>query len=148
MNLKAPISTIMTKDLITTNPEARLEKVKEIFDQNHIHHIPVVQYKKIVGLISKTDFLHFIRGMHHSTYDEFIEKSRLRNYKAEDIMTTGLAKLEPTDRINVALEVFKENLFHALPIVDEDGELVGIVTTFDIITELAKDDMPQRQLPE
>jgi CBS domain-containing protein len=36
----------------------------------------------------------------------------------------------------VALEVFKENLFHALPVVEE-GNLVGIITTYDIISRLA-----------
>jgi acetoin utilization protein AcuB len=47
-------------------------------------------------------------------------------------MTKGLAVLESNDRIGVAIEIFKENLFHAIPIVD-DEELKGIVTTFDLI---------------
>ena len=53
-------------------------------------------------------------------------------------MTTGLAKLEPDDRINVALDVFCVNLFHALPVV-KDNELVGILTPFDIIKTLAEE---------
>lgn len=139
MNLYAPVRSIMTTNVITVDPSEPLFKVKEIFESNNIHHVPVVRSNKIVGLISKTDFLHFIRGIHHSTYDKFIEKSRLRSYKAEDIMTKGLAKMDPNDRINVALEVFKENLFHAIPIC-EDDELIGIVTTYDIINALAKED--------
>ena len=70
-------------------------------------------------------------------YDEMLEKSRLNNYTAEEIMTTGIAKLGPNDRIAVALEVFKENLFHAIPIVEKD-ELVGLITTFDIIRALSE----------
>jgi acetoin utilization protein AcuB len=135
----------MTKDVITVNPDEPLGRVKEIFDTHHIHHIPVVRDRKIVGIISKTDFLHFVRGIHHSTYDEFVEKSRLRTYHAEDIMTKGLAKLEPTDKINVALEVFKENLFHAIPICSEH-ELVGIITTLDIIRALSEEDEPVRMI--
>ena len=145
MNLHAPISSIMTKDVITVNPDEPLGKVKEIFETHHIHHIPVVRDRAIVGIISKTDFLHFIRGIHHSTYDEYIEKSRLRTYRAEDIMTKGLAKLEPTDKINVALEVFKENLFHAIPICEEH-ELVGIITTLDVIKALSEEDEPVRMI--
>jgi len=56
----------------------------------------------------------------------------LERAKAKDIMVRGLGKLEPDDRINVALEVFSRNWFHALPVV-ADGELVGIVTTQDVI---------------
>jgi acetoin utilization protein AcuB len=52
-------------------------------------------------------------------------------------MTKGLAVLSPDDRINVAIEVFKENILHAIPIV-KDGELIGLLTTHDIIKQLAR----------
>jgi acetoin utilization protein AcuB len=51
-------------------------------------------------------------------------------------MTTRLGKVAPDDRINVALEIFIINRFHALPVV-EDGDLVGIITPFDIMKALA-----------
>ncbi|NRB52790.1 MAG: CBS domain-containing protein [Saprospiraceae bacterium] len=137
MDILAPVSSIMTTNLLTVNPKDNLKVVKEIFDGNRIHHLPVVRHKKIVGLISKTDLLYFLKGANP-------EKEKVRNEKlldkfvAEDIMTKGLAKLESDDRINVALEVFKENLFHAIPVVDGE-ELKGIVTTYDIIKALSED---------
>jgi acetoin utilization protein AcuB len=133
-----PISSIMTTDLITVNEKDKLTVVKEIFDAKRIHHIPVVRFKKIVGIVSKTDFLSFIRGFSHNEEDRFVNESRLRAYTVDEIMTTGLAKLEPTDRINVALEIFKINMFHAIPVV-ENEDLVGIVTTHDIIKTLAEE---------
>ena len=139
MNLKAPVSDIMSDHLITVNPKDKLIEVKAIFDKHRIHHIPVVRYTKLAGLISKSDFLHFLRGMQRSEYDKLLESSRLNSYTAEEIMVTGIAKLEATDRINVALEVFKENLFHAIPI-ERNGDLVGMLTTFDIIKKLAEED--------
>jgi acetoin utilization protein AcuB len=138
MNLLQPVSTLMTKKLITVHPSDKLVVIKEIFDKNKIHHLPVVKYKELVGIISKNDLLSFLKGFQNDSYDDYMNNVRLKNYTAEDIMTKGLAKLEPTDRINVALEVFKENLFHALPVV-EDGELVGIITTFDIIKALSNE---------
>ena len=138
MNLLEPVSTLMTKKLITVHPSDKLVVIKEIFDKNKIHHLPVVKYKEIVGIISKNDLLSFLKGFQNDSYDDYMNNVRLKNYTAADIMTKGLAKLEPTDRINVALEVFKENLFHALPVV-EDGELVGIITTFDIIKALSNE---------
>ena len=136
MDLRAPVSTIMSTELITVSPKDSLREVKSIFEKHRIHHIPVVRFQTMVGLISKTDFFHFLRGFRKNKYDELLEESRLNNYTVEEIMTTGIAKLEPNDRINVALEVFKENLFHAIPVVEGD-KLVGIVTTFDIISALA-----------
>ena len=53
-------------------------------------------------------------------------------------MTKGIATMNSDERINIALEIFKENLFHAIPVVDK-GSLVGIITMHDIIVNLAKD---------
>ena len=57
MNVLAPVKSLMTTNLITVNPDDKLIKIKEIFEKNKIHHIPVVSYKQIVGLVSKTDFV-------------------------------------------------------------------------------------------
>jgi acetoin utilization protein AcuB len=138
MNLLAPISTIMTKNVIAVSPDESLARVREIFEKNKIHHVPVVRYKTIVGMISKTDFVHFLHGFKGNEMDKFIDETRLRSWKAEEIMTKGLAKVDSTEAIRNVLEVFMVNRFHAIPIVDND-ELVGIVTTFDIIKAVAKE---------
>ncbi len=143
MNLLAPVSTIMTKKLFTVAPNDKLSTVKELFDKHKIHHLPVVKYKTIVGMLSKSDLLYFLKGTgHNSEYDKMLNDARMHNYTAEEIMTKGLAKVSSKDRIGVAIEVFKANLFHAIPVVD-DGELVGILTTYDIIRSLnVKDQKP------
>lgn len=147
MNVLAPVKTLMTTNLITVNPGDKLIKIQEIFEKNKIHHIPVVSYKQIVGIVSKTDFVYFMRGFSRNEEDRFVNEARLRAYKAEDIMTKGLAKLTPDQRINVALEIFMENRFHAIPVLDEaSGELVGIITTFDIIKALATEEVTARQI--
>jgi len=128
MNAYAPISSIMVTDLVTINPDENLLAVKKIFDTHSFHHLPVVRFRKIVGIVSKTDFNHFTGGINHAGENTQL----LENTKVEDIMTKGLGKLEPDDRINVALEIFSKNWFHALPVVEHD-ELVGIVTTQDVI---------------
>lgn len=147
MNVLAPVNSIMTTKLITVNPKDKLTAVKEIFDNNKIHHIPVVRYKEIVGIISKSDFLHFLRGFNRNEEDRFVNEARLRVYNAEDIMTSALAKVSPEDRINVALEIFLENRFHAIPVI-ENGDLVGIITTFDVIRALANEEVTASQILE
>ena len=135
MNVLAPISTIMTKDVIYVAERDRLARVDEIFNDNNIHHLPVVRSGEVVGIISKSDLLLFKKGLGENTLEKIINITRLNNYNAETIMTRGVGKLEPTDRINVALDIFSKNLFRALPVV-ENGRLVGIVTTYDIINKL------------
>lgn len=140
MNTFLPISSLMTdhKHLVTVNPEDSLSRIKAIFESHPFHHIPVVRYREIVGIVSKTDFEHFLGGASHYDDDRFVTETRLSHTKAQDIMTTRLGKVESTDRLNVALEVFLLNRFHALPVVDND-ELVGIITPFDILKAMAEE---------
>ncbi|MBT8190766.1 MAG: CBS domain-containing protein [Saprospiraceae bacterium] len=138
MNLLESVSTIMTNNPVRLSPYDPLVKVKSIFEKMNIHHIPVVDEGKLVGIVSKADFLFFKRGFNNTNVIQKMEEIRLNNYVVKDIMTSGLAKLEPDDKINVALEIFKKNIFHAIPVV-KDGRLVGILTTHDIINRLADD---------
>ncbi len=138
MNLLAPVSTIMTTDLITISPHDTIKKVEDQFSKKLVHHIPVELDGKLVGMVSKSDFLYFKRGYTEDSIEDRWDSFRLRTHMVSEIMTTKLAKLEPEDKINVAIEIFKENIFHAIPIV-KDGFLVGIITTADIIKHLADD---------
>lgn len=138
MNILDPVSVIMTPDPITVDATDSLAVVSKIFSTHKIHHIPVTENGELVGIISKSDFLFFKRGFSDSEADKAMEEVRMNNYSAKEIMTKKLAKLEPEDKINVAIEVFKENLFHGIPVV-EGKKIVGIVTTYDIIKRLAVD---------
>lgn len=137
MNILTPISAIMTTDLITVNPKDTISSVKDKFDSHSIHHLPVVRYKELVGIISKSDLLYFMKGMRTNETGSMDKNAlRLSHYFAKDIMTVGLATVEPKEPIRTVLEIFKENILHALPVVQDD-ELIGIITTHDIIVALA-----------
>ena len=138
MNILHPVSTIMTPNPICIGAEETLAVAEKLFREHRIHHLPVEAEGKLVGIVSKSDFLFFRRGFANTDTEKFEDTVRLNNYTAKHIMTSRLAKLNPDDKINIALEVFKENLFHAIPVVEGD-RIVGIVTTFDIISRLAQD---------
>ena len=138
MNLLGPLSDIMTADLVTVTPDNTIQEVNKIFKDYKFHHLPVLKKGKLVGIISKSDLKLFKRGFVRNNEASRLDLFRMKTYTVGDVMTTGIAVLEPTDKVNVALEVFKENLFHAIPIVEE-GHLVGMVTTFDVINNLAED---------
>jgi CBS domain-containing protein len=130
MNPLTPIRNIMSTDLITLSPEAPLYEAKNIFETNNIHHIPVVEDKKLVGLVSHSDFLKLL-----DRQDPVVD---MDNMTVNDIMTEHLGKLSTDDTLRTAVDLFTLNYFHALPVV-EDGELVGIITTHDVLNELNKE---------
>ncbi len=119
--MNEPLSTIMTTELITISPQDNLGKAEELLTTRRIHHLPVVEGKKLVGLVT--------------TYDLFkltYSREEYKTVKVSEVMTAKLATLEPSDHIGTAAEIFLAHLFHAIPIV-QGGELKGIVTTHDLL---------------
>lgn len=135
MDIQAPISSIMTTELKTVRSDDSLMTVKELFDQHDFHHIPVVDEDQISGILSKSDFLYFLRGYTNNDIDRFIEAAKLRAFKVEEVMKKELVTLKPGDTIKEALNIFENNKFHCIPIAEEE-ELKGIITPLDIIVAL------------
>ena len=132
MNLNAPVSTLMTSKIITVAPTDKLQAAKDIFGSHHIHHIPVCDGEELVGILSKTDYLYFIRPLDKDSNEPYLNDIRLKNYTVSEAMTDKVVSISSSDTIATALEIFTENLFHALPVM-EGEKLVGILTTHDIL---------------
>jgi len=115
------VETIMIKNLITLGPESTVAHAVEIFKSKRIHHIPVVDEGRLVGLITT-----------HDLWNKFVSQDNFGTTVIKDIMSKKLVKLEPDDKVGTAAELFLDNRFHALPVV-KDGMLVGMVTTFDVL---------------
>ena len=69
-----------------------------------------------------------------------MKQTPLKIYTAEEVMNKKVFTLEINDRISFALEMLRDNVFSALPVLDGQ-KLVGLVTSLDIIKTLAKDKM-------
>lgn len=116
------VHTIMTSKVITLSPSDTLGQAREIFMTKRIHHIPIVEGKKLVGLITSWDI--FKLGLSAVAYQDM---------RVSEVMSTHLATLDPDQHIGAVAEVLMEHLFHAVPIVNEHHELLGIVTTYDVL---------------
>ena len=133
MNIQAPVSEIMTRRIITANADDRVVKVKTFFEENNIHHIPVVdEIDQLLGIISKEDFLKLSYHVSLDTGGKSFSEKWYDNTKASEIMTKYPVSLDPEDTVGLAADIFMANKFHALPVVEND-QLVGIVTTHDIL---------------
>lgn len=129
------VAQIMSTPVITVGPNNTMSDVQDIFRKNNIHHIPVVNEDKVVGIISKSDYYRLLHGftLFKTHKSEQYNDAIMRSLLAEEAMTRQVATLDPDDSLEMAVGFFRENLFHALPVVDKD-KLVGIVTTFDLLT--------------
>ncbi len=116
------VQTIMTKNPIAVSPSNTLADVKKLFDEERIHHIPVVdQENRLQGLVT--------------TYDLWKVNKEFKDYEntsVSEVMATKFVKVSQDDKIGTAAELFLDRRFHALPVVDDD-KLVGMITSFDVL---------------
>ena len=136
MNTQLPISTIMTTAVLTLGPKDLMRDVEDIFRKNTIHNIQVVEENgKLAGIISQTDFYKIQHGMtlFKSKNVESFNSTLMGSLLVEEVMTKQVAALHFNEPINVAVGILQENLFHALPVVDDNHKLVGILTTHDLL---------------
>lgn len=132
-----PISTIMSKDIIALNRDDDLETAELLFKRHNIRHIPVVKEDVIIGMLSYTDLLRISFADAVDDDEADIDTLVYNMFTIEQVMAKNVITVPSTANIKEVAEVLAKREFHALPVVD-DGRLVGIITTTDLINYLLK----------
>lgn len=135
------VGDIMTENVITVKPDDTMKLVEDTFRKNNIHHLPVVVNGEVVGIVSKSDYLLIINPfpLFNEVKREEINRRTLESILVGEVMSKHVAKLNPEDGILIAAGYFRENLFHAIPIVNEKNHLVGILSTYDLWNHLVRE---------
>lgn len=128
MNPNSLIREIMTKEPMTVTIEDSLNRIRQIFEVQDFHHLPVLdESNALVGMISREDMTKVVQLL---AFD--YKKAKHGPISARDVMTKSPIQLDPEDSIGLAADIFMSNKIHALPVVESDV-LLGIVTTHDLI---------------
>jgi CBS domain-containing protein len=134
MKRREPISHIMTKNVATVQVSDDLHDVIDLVKKNHIRHVPVLEGHDVVGIISSTDIN---RLTFSSLFEnqEGADEAILEMLSISQVMTQKPRTVEASLSIRDVAEILASEEYHALPVV-ENGQLVGIVTTTDVIKYL------------
>lgn len=126
MDFETTIKMIMSKDLTTVFENDTVESFKDHFKRRAIHHILVEDEKhNLKGIISTEDINRTYRFMSLSA-----------KITAAQIMTKNPICLKENMPIVEAVHLFLEHRFRALPVLNEQDELTGIVTSYDLMKEM------------
>lgn len=122
------IEAIMSTNLITVTPSATLAEARTLMQDNRIHHIPVVEADKLVGLITLTNVL--------AATDSFLRDDRSRIHANEigikDAMVTDVATVDVNASLRHAALFLEKHKIGCLPVLDDES-LVGIITDTDFV---------------
>ena len=133
------VSHIMTTNPKTIHLKTPIAEVGKIFSEGKFHHLPVVDGKELIGIVSYFDLIRVSfegsfgvtdKTAVYSVLDEILDIAA--------IMTKDPLCIQEKGTIRDAAEKLSTGKFHALPVVNEDHELVGIVTSKDLIDYLIK----------
>lgn len=133
MKQRVPVSQIMAKVLIAVPTNKKISEVNELFKEYNIRHIPVTEGTKLAGVISKNDISKL--GYGTGDTDQNALNAIYDTFELKDIMVSKPLTVSPDTNIKDVAEILSEQSFHSLPVV-EDNEVVGIVTTTDLVKYL------------
>ena len=132
-----PVSEIMTKKLVTLKTTDDLVTAERLFKKHHIRHIPVVKGDVIKGMLSYTDLLRISFADAIDEHEEYVDTIVYNMFSIPQVMANDVVSVTSKTTIKEVAQLLATHEFHALPVVD-DGKLVGIVTTTDLIKYLLK----------
>ncbi|MEJ2256342.1 MAG: CBS domain-containing protein [Woeseiaceae bacterium] len=122
------IDAIMSTNLITVSPAATLAQARTLMHDNRIHHIPVVDGDRLVGLITLTNVL--------AATDSFLRDDNSRIHANDigirDAMVTDVATVDLNASLRHAALFLEKHKIGCLPVLDDD-KLVGIITDTDFV---------------
>ncbi|MFH1323526.1 MAG: CBS domain-containing protein [Methanobacteriota archaeon] len=153
------VKDAMNIDVITCKPDDPVSTLVDLFKNNHISGMPVIENEKVVGIVSETDLLKLFKTPDVSIdmilpspfeiiempirsvirFEEFkkaLEDIRMKPVR--DIMKKKIYSISPDSTLEDASNIMVKHRVNRLPVI-ENEKLVGILVRSDIIRCLSKE---------
>jgi acetoin utilization protein AcuB len=129
------INKSMTRRVITIGPDAGVLEARSKMEENGIRHLPVVdEYDKVIGIITDRDVRSALPSVFSTCREDLKEIQQISALKVGDVMNKKVMTISPMDTLADALLLMHKNNKGALPVVDRDGKLQGIISRRDLIS--------------
>ena len=115
------VSEVMSKNILTLDKSTSLQEAAEHMKKLNVGCVIVTDSNNPIGIITERDFVTKIAAEGRPLFTEI-----------KEVMSSPLITIDPEETIWEASELMKEKLIHKLP-VKENDEIVGIITTTDIV---------------
>ncbi len=129
------VSERMSTELITVDVEMTILEAKKLMTTNNIRHLPVVDGKnKLVGIVTDRDMRDAMPSTLLKKADYDITLGKIMDYPVGAIMTKNPMTIPAYYTLQDTLLAMQQKKVGALPVVDEDGHLKGILSTRDLLS--------------
>ncbi len=151
MSIDSDVSTIMATDVVTVAPETSVTEVARLMVDHDVSGIPVVDDGILVGLVTEVDVVSREIDVDPPAYGTFLdaifrfpwdrsdeELRRVLASTAGQLMSRDLKTIAPDAPIRDAANMMFKQEVNPLPVVDDHGRLVGIISRSDIVRLVAE----------
>jgi acetoin utilization protein AcuB len=127
----------MKSPVFTVTPDTLIDNAIEMMREKHVRRLPVVENGKLVGLVTRNIIREAIPsspapltlwGLHY----------QLSCMKVKNVMITDVIVVHPDDTIKEVVAISEKYRIGTFPVVDDNGNLVGIITNTDLLHIITK----------
>lgn len=138
MNKPITIGELMTKDVFTVTLEDTVRKADLLMREENIRHLPVVENGKLIGLITERTIMEYTLRRLYDFEDNLDELAFNTIGDFKEIMLKNVKVIFPEDSLLKAVELMTKYKIDCLPVVDWQNNLVGIITSYDVLLYIRK----------
>jgi CBS domain-containing protein len=131
--LESTAEQYMTRSVRTVTRQTTLRELEELFEKHDFNSFPVVEEGKMLGIITKFDFLRafaFTTGQMVPHYNELMRRS------VAEMMTEAVVHVEPGSPLTRVLQLMVGLKSRSFPVLGPDAQLVGIISRENVIRAL------------
>ncbi len=144
--MDAPVREVMTKTVVAVREETPFKEIARLLHEYRIGAVPVLDADdRVIGIVSDGDLLlKEDAGFQEERFLESrrrrAERGKARGLVARSLMTAPAITVEPTVSHREAARLMHRAHVKRLPVVDERGRVLGIVSRSDLIGMFLRDD--------
>jgi CBS-domain-containing membrane protein len=123
----------MTRTVMTIKRQTTLRELGELFEQHDFNAFPVLEDGKMLGIVSKFDFLRAFAFTSSQIVPRYAE---LMNRTTADVMTEAVVHVDPTSPLTRVLSLMVSLKMRSFPVLSNHRQLEGIISREDIMRAL------------
>lgn len=140
------VADLMTKDVVTVKKDTPLEEAARRLTGLRISGMPVVDDQdKVIGVIGELDIMSVLRGKKTRSFKDLFRRilgepspMRKEGDQVGHVMSTPAITIKSSFDVRDAARVLDSHRIKRLPVVDDDGKLIGVISRADIVRAMGK----------
>lgn len=131
-SLDRTVADLMQRDVVTVQQDERLDLAEDIMRLGRVRHLPVLEGDRLAGILSSRDLLaaSLSRAL---DFEPQQRRAFLRSVEVKEVMSLEVDSVSPEESARNAARHMLRRKIGCLPVLDEEGRLLGLLTETDLL---------------